>query len=68
LRRSRPNRKECLTLWPKILPGSFSEIDENVGPVSTWGRKLLRGWWRPISLMVSFMIFTASVRNIVNTT
>jgi hypothetical protein len=31
-------------------------------------RELLRGWWRPISLMVSFMIFTASVRNILDST
>jgi hypothetical protein len=38
-----------------------------VGPVSTCGRELLRGWWRPIGLMVSFMIFTASVRKIVDT-
>jgi hypothetical protein len=42
-------------------------MEEIVGPVSTCGRELLRGWWRPIGLMVSFMIFTASVRNILNT-
>jgi hypothetical protein len=28
----------------------------------------LRGWWWPIGLMVSFMIFTASVRNILDAT
>jgi hypothetical protein len=39
-----------------------------VGPVSTCGKELLRGWWRPICLMLSFMIFTASVRNILDTT
>jgi hypothetical protein len=39
-----------------------------VGPVCTCGRELLRGWWRPIVLMVSFMNFTASVRNILDTT
>jgi hypothetical protein len=39
-------------------------MEETVGPVSTCGRELLRGWWRPIGLMVSFMISTASVRNI----
>jgi hypothetical protein len=39
-----------------------------VWPVSTCGRELLRGWWRPIGLMVSFMNFTASVRNILDTT
>jgi hypothetical protein len=27
-------------------------------------RVLLREWWRPIGLMLSFIIFTASVRNI----
>jgi hypothetical protein len=37
------------------------------GPVSTCGRELIRGWWRPIGLMVSFVIFTASARNILNT-
>jgi hypothetical protein len=42
-------------------------MEETVGPVSTCGRELLRGWWRPIGLMMSFMIFTASVRNILDT-
>jgi hypothetical protein len=37
-----------------------------MGPVSTCGRELLRGWWRPIGCMVSFMIFTVSVRNILD--
>jgi hypothetical protein len=49
---------------------------ENVGrglllqstlPTQTCGRKLHRGWWRPTGLMVSFMIFTVSVRNILDT-
>jgi hypothetical protein len=40
---------------------------ETVGPVSICGRELLRGWWRPIGLTASFMIFTASVRNILGT-
>jgi hypothetical protein len=39
-----------------------------VGQVSTCGKELLRGWWRPIGLMESFMIFTASARNILHTT
>jgi hypothetical protein len=39
-------------------------MKETVGPVCTCGRDLLRGWWRPIDLMVIFMIFTALVRNI----
>jgi hypothetical protein len=51
----------------KELPGSVPKMEEMVGPVSTCGRELLRGWWRPIGLMVSFMIFTASVRNILDT-
>jgi hypothetical protein len=38
-----------------------------VGPVSTCRREILRGWWRPMGLMVSFMIFTASVRNVLDT-
>jgi hypothetical protein len=44
-------------------------MKETVGPVSMCGRELrvLRGWWRPIGLMVSFMIFTTSVRNILDT-
>jgi hypothetical protein len=41
-------------------------MEETAGLVSTFGRELLRGWWRPISLMVSFIIFTASVRNILD--
>jgi hypothetical protein len=49
----------------KWLPGSVPKM-ETVGPVSTCGRELHRGWWRPISLMVNFMIFTASVRNILD--
>jgi hypothetical protein len=46
----------------KGLPVRFPKM-ETAGPVSTCGSELLRGWWRPIVLMVSFMIFTASVRN-----
>jgi hypothetical protein len=42
-------------------------MEETVGPVSACGRELLRCWWRPIGLMVSCMIFTASVRNILDT-
>jgi hypothetical protein len=43
-------------------------MEKMVGPVSTCGRELLRGWLWPIGLMVSFMIFTVSVRNILDTT
>jgi hypothetical protein len=41
-------------------------MEEKVGSVSTCGRELIRGWWWPIAFMVSFMIFTASVRNILD--
>jgi hypothetical protein len=50
------------------FPGSVPKMKETVRPVSTCGREQLRGYWRPIGLMVSFMIFTASVRNILDTT
>jgi hypothetical protein len=40
-------------------------VKETLGPVSTYGRELLPGWWWPIGFMVSFIIFT-SVRNILN--
>jgi hypothetical protein len=40
----------------KWFPGSVPKMEETVGPVSTCGRELLRGWWRPIGLGVSFMI------------
>jgi hypothetical protein len=46
----------------KGLPGSFPKMEETVGPVSTCGRELLRGWRLSIGLMASFTIFTASVR------
>jgi hypothetical protein len=38
-----------------------------VGAVSTCGRELLRGWRRPIGLMVCFTIFTASIQKIFDT-
>jgi hypothetical protein len=41
-------------------------MEETVGPVPTCGRELPRGWWRPISLMLSFRIFTASLRDILD--
>jgi hypothetical protein len=40
---------------------------EMVLPVSTCGRDLLRGWWRPIGLIMGFIKFTASVRYIMDT-
>jgi len=52
----------------KGLSGSIPKMEETVGPVSTWGRELLWGWWQPIGLMVSFAIFTASIRKISDTT
>jgi hypothetical protein len=35
--------------------------------VSTCGRELLRGWWWLTGLTVSFMIFKASVQNVLDT-
>ena len=52
----------------KGLPGSVPKMEETVGPVSTCGRQLLRGWQRPIGLIVSFTIFTASLRTVLDTT
>jgi hypothetical protein len=54
------------TLTEKWLPGSVPKMGETVVPVSTCGSEP-RGWCRPIGIMVSFMIFTASVRNILAT-
>jgi len=50
----------------KGLPGRIPKMEEMVGPVSACRRELLRGWQRPIGLMVSFVIFTASVRKILD--
>jgi hypothetical protein len=36
-------------------------------PLSTYGREVRRGWWRPKGFIVNFMIFTASVRKILDT-
>jgi hypothetical protein len=49
----------------KGIPESVPKM-ETVWQVSICGRELLRGWWRPIGLTVSFMIFTASVWNILD--
>jgi len=54
-------QKVLNTLTEKDFQEAFQKMEETVGPVSTFGRELLRGWRRPIGLMVSFMIFTASV-------
>ena len=50
----------------KGLPGSVPKMEETVGLMSACGRELLRGWRRPIGLMVSFMIFAASVWKILD--
>jgi hypothetical protein len=52
----------------KGLPGSVLKIEETVGPVSTCGRELLRGWWRPLGIIVCFMNGIASVRYILDYT
>jgi hypothetical protein len=36
-------------------------MKKTVGPVSTCGRELLRGWWRPIGLMVSPEYFGCTI-------
>jgi hypothetical protein len=56
LRRSRPNSQRVLN-DRNGLPGSVPKMEETVRPVYTCGRELLRGWWRPIGLMASFMTF-----------
>jgi hypothetical protein len=43
-------------------------MEDTLELVSTCRRELLQGWWRPIGLVVSFMIFTASVQNVLDTT
>jgi hypothetical protein len=35
-------------------------MQETVGSVSTCGRELLRGWWRPIGLMVSLIFYSVA--------
>jgi hypothetical protein len=50
----------------KGLPGSVPKMEKTVGPVSKCGRELLRSLWRLIGIMVSFIIFIESVRNILN--
>jgi hypothetical protein len=35
-------------------------MEKTVGPVSTCGRELLRGWWWPIGLVVSFNFYSVS--------
>jgi hypothetical protein len=50
----------------KGLPGNVPKMQETVGPMSTCGRELLWWWWQSVGLMVSFIIFIASVRNILD--
>jgi hypothetical protein len=55
------------SMTEKGFPGSIPKMKEMVGPGSTCRRELLRGSLQPIGLMVSFMIFTGSVQNILDT-
>jgi hypothetical protein len=50
------------TLKEKDFQENVPEIEETVGPLSTCGRELLL-----VGLVISFIIFTASVRNILDT-
>jgi hypothetical protein len=57
-----------LTLWLKISSRKRSKNGGDSGTcVDMRGGELLRGWWRPLGRMVIFMIFTASVQNILDT-
>jgi hypothetical protein len=44
----------------KGLPGRVPKMEETVGPVSTWGRELLRGRLWSIGLMVSYDFYSVS--------
>jgi hypothetical protein len=67
LSRSRPNRSVLDTLIEKDFQEAFQKWRRRWDRVYKCGRKLIRGWWWPIDVMASFMIFTASVRNILDT-
>jgi hypothetical protein len=54
------------TLKEKDFQEAFQKRRRRWDQFSASGRELLRGWWRPIGLMLSFMIFTVSVRNILD--
>jgi hypothetical protein len=41
----------------KGLPGSIPKMEEMVGPVSTCGWELLRGWWQPMEYFGNHHIF-----------
>jgi hypothetical protein len=63
---------ESQTAFHTLTEKDFQEAFQNWRrrwdrPVSTCGRELLRGWWWQIGHIVNFMIFTASVRNILDT-
>jgi hypothetical protein len=61
LRRSMPNRRDCLTPWQKRTSRKPSKNGRDGG----WELHVLQGWSWPIGRMVSFVIFT-SVRNILD--
>jgi hypothetical protein len=64
---SQAESQRVIDTYRNGFPRSVPKMEETAGPVSICRRELLRGWWRPIGRMVSFMVFTASVRNILDT-
>jgi hypothetical protein len=60
------SQRVICTLIEKDFQEAF-QMEETVGPVSICGREVLRGRGRPTGLMMSFTIFTASVRKILDT-
>jgi transposase len=65
LRRSRPNRRECLTLIEKDFQEAFQKWRWRYRCLHAGGNYYECDGGRQ-ALMLSFMIFTASVRNILN--
>jgi hypothetical protein len=55
------SRAQVFQWHARFKTGHVPKMEETEKPGSTLGRELLRGWRRPIGLMASFIIFTASV-------
>jgi hypothetical protein len=67
LRRSRPNRRECVTLTKKT--SRMHSKNGGDGGTGVYVREeTIRRWWLSIGLMVSFVVFTASARNVLDST
>jgi len=68
MRRYRPNRRVLDTLIEKDFQKAFQKWRRRWDRCLHVERELLRGWRRPIGLIASFTILTASVRKILDTT